>query len=336
MRLSMLIVIFLALLVVFSVYSVVYAQGLSTQTQSTVTVGTYAFQGTFSYVATLRPNDVYNSTTLNQGQGPLFVAITRTINVTYTCTISLGQPGNVNAETSYLVTLSGGVWNKTLSQSSQSNQQTGGGSAATSKSFLLNVSQTVALAKQIGTELQYASPSYLIQIKPTESGTLTEAGRTVPVYFVTPMNLTIADGVITPSGTSYFHQGNITSEAIVTYGSTDTYRIVSYVALAASLVFLGMSVYYVLRIEKKKEPLATDDIGTLTRPYREVIASTTSVPPGGAQISMERWEDLVRVADTLGKPILEFTDKGEGFAHYVYWVLDGYSTYVYEVTYRSK
>jgi len=336
MRLSLLFVIVMVLLVVFSLYSVAYAQGLPTQTRSTVTVGTYSLQGTYNYVATLRPNDVYNSTTLSLGQGPLFVAITKTINVTYTCTISLGQQGSVNVGTSYLVTLSGGVWNKTLSQSSQSNQQTGVGSAISSRSFLLNVSQTVALAKKIGTELQYASSSYLVQIKPSVSGTLTEAGRTVPVYFVTPMNLTISGGVISPSGTNYSHQGNITSVEIVTYGGTNTTRYISYGSVAASVALLGLAVYYVLRVEKKKEPPGAPDISTLTRPYREVIASTTSLPSGGAQILVEKWEDLVRVADTLGKPILEFVDKGQGFAHYVYWVLDGYSTYVYEVTYRSK
>jgi hypothetical protein len=38
---------------------------------------------------------------------------------------------------------------------------------------------------------------------------------------------------------------------------------------------------------------------------------------------MERWEDLVKVASTLGKPILEFLDMGAGFTHHVSWVVDG-------------
>lgn len=336
MRFSVLIVIFLVLVVLFSFYDVAYTQGLPTETESVVPVGTYSLHGTYDYVATLGPNQVYNSSSLGMGQGALFVAITKTINVTYACTISLSQPGSVNVGTSYLVTLSGGVWNKTLSHSSQSTLQTGVSSALLSKSFLFNVSQTVALAKEIGTELQYSAPNYVVQIKPAVTGSLTEAGRVVPLYFVTPMNLTISGGVISPSGMAYSYQGNITSEKIVTYGSTYNYRYLSYGLVSASLVLLGVSTYYVLRIEKKTEPSGADEVAMETGPYREVIASTTSLPRGGSQISMEKWEDLVKVADTMGKPILEFVDKGEGFTHHVYWVLDGDTTYVFEATSKTK
>jgi hypothetical protein len=330
MRFTVLIVIFLGLMVVFSAYSVVYTQGLPTETHSTITVAVYSLQGSYNYQATLGPNTVYNTTTLSLGQGSLFVAITKTINVTYTCTASLSEPADFNLGTSYLMTLSGGAWNKTLSQTSQSAQQNGTYSFNFSKSFMLNVTQTVALAKEIGTELQVTTPTYLVQIKPETTGSLVGGGRTVPLYFVDPMNLTFAGGVITPSGTSYFHQGNVTSEVFVTYGSTNIYRYVSYGLLVASLVLLGSGVYLV-RSEKGAEP-AVDDMATLTQPYREVIASTTSLPEGASKVAMGKWEDLVKVADTMGKPILEFVDKGVGYIHYVYWVRDGDLAYVFETT----
>jgi len=256
--------------------------------------------------------------------------------VTYALTASLTQQGDINLNASYLVALSGGAWNKTLSMSSQASTQTGTSSATLSKGFFFNVSQVVSLAKEIGAELQYSSPSYRIQIEPVVTGTLTEAGRTVPLHFATPMNLTFTNGVITPSGTAYSYQGNITSEAIVGYGSTTTYRFASYGLLSSSLVILGLVVYYVLRVEKKDETAKEDDIAEKTRPYREVIASTTSLPMGGAQIPMEKWEDLLKVADALGKPILEFVDEGEGFTHSLFWVLDGQTTYIYEVTTKQN
>ena len=331
MRLSVLIVIFMALLVVFSSYSVAYTQGLPTESSSTATVALYSLRGSYDYLAFLRPNPLYNTTTLSLGQGALFAAITNTINVTYTCTFSFSELADFNLGTEYLVTLSGGAWNKTLSQSFQPTQQNGTNSVTFSRTFSVNVNQTVALAKKIGTELQVVTPTYLIQIKPETTGSMVGAGRSIPLYFVTPMNLTFSGGAITPSGTSYFRQGNVTSEVFVNYGSTPTYRAVSYALLAVSLALLGLSVYYVLRVEKREEP-SVDDVTTLTRPYREVIASTTSFPEGASKIAMEKWEDLVKVADTMGKPILEFVDKGQGFVHYAYWVRDGESTYVFETT----
>jgi len=336
MRLSIVVVVFVALLTVFAAYAVVYAQGLTSETSSTVTVGTYSLDGSYNYLAALKPNQVYNATTLSQGEGTLFVAITKSINVTYTFTVLMSQQGDVNVGASCLVTLSGGMWNKTLDQSSTTMQATDTNTATLSMSHVFNVTQIVALAKQIGAELQYATPSYVMQVRPTVSGSLVEAGRTVPVYFVAPLNLTVANGVISPSGVSHVRQGNITSVLIVTNGSTYTYRYVFYAILGASLVLLGLNLFYVFRIEKKKAPPTADDVTSLTQPYREVIATTTSLPEAESRLVMEKWEDLVKVADTMGKPIFEFVDRGDGFTHHVYWVQDGNTTYLFEATSKPK
>ena len=336
MRLIVLAVLVLALVTLFAVYSVVYTQSLQPKSQSTVTLATYSLRGSYNYVATLKPNDVYNSTTLSLGQGALFVSITKLINVTYTCTVFLSQPGDVDLNASYLVTLSGGAWNKTLASGSQSNQQTGTTSAIASRSFLLNMTRILTLEKEIEAELQTPSPTHLVQIKPTITGSITESGRVVPVYFVTPLNLTQSNGAIIPGGASYYNQGNITSMTEVTNGSVYNYRYSSYIFLSVSILLLGICVFYVLRIEKKAEPAEVDSIEKMIRPYAEVIATTTSLPKGESQVVMEKWEDLVKVADTLGKPILEFLDRGEGFTHHVFWVVDTDTTYLFESTTKQK
>ena len=334
MRYSVLVVVFLAMVVVFSSYGVAYIQGLPTQTTSAVTAGVYAVQGNYDYVATLAPNQVYNTTTLGPGQGTLFVSITKGIDVTFTGTVALSSPGNVSVETSYLVALSGGPWNKTLGQSAQSTQQAVGVTATWSRSFLFNVSQTIDLAKEIGTELQVLSQTYLIQIMPVVTGSLTEAGRTVPILLEAPLNLTISNGVISPTGMSYSYKGNITNEDVVSYPNRVTYRYAFDALFVGSLVFLGILVYYVLKVEKVGKDAGPEDIEVLTRPYREVIATTATLPPG-SHVAMEKWDDLVKVADTMGKPIMEFAERGEGFVRRVYWVLDGETSYVFETTSKS-
>lgn len=327
MRFSVVAVVFLVLVTVFSAYAVVWAQGLPTESQSTVTVGTYSLQGSYSYAAALSPNLVYNTTTLEMGQGTLFVAITKTINVTYTGTVSLNQQGSVSLDTSYLVTLSGGAWSTTLSHVVQVAQRNSTDSAVYSKSFLLNVTQVVALAKEIGAELQYSSPSYLIQIRPAATGSLVESGRTVPLNFVAPLNLTLSNGVITPSGTTYSSQGNVTGEVMVPRNVTYTYRYASYGLLSGSLVLLGVSMFFALRKEQISEE---DNLAKMTQPYREVIAATTTLPRSESQVPMEKWEDLVKVADTLGKPILEFDQEEAGETRHAFCVLDGETRYYYE------
>ena len=330
MRYTILVLVFIVLLTVFSAYAVVYTDSLPTVRNSVQTVGTYSLQGNYTYIAELKPNDVYNTTRLSQGQGVLFVAIVKTIDLTYTGMISLSGPGNVNVGTSYLVALSGGAWNKTLSESLVVAQQSGLAPVIFSKSFELNVTTLSALAKAIGTELQYPTPAYLIQIRPVTSGTLTEGGTTIPVHFVTPLNLTLSGGTITPSAISFEQQGNITNDVQVTYTGTVTDRYASYGLLSGSLILLAGCTYYVLRVEKISTRQHKDELESKTRPYMEVIAATTTPPQGNTPIAMTKWEDLVKVADALGKPILEYTENEQQSTKHVFWVSDGELTYTYQ------
>jgi hypothetical protein len=331
MRLSIIAIVSFALLLVFSLYAVVYTQSLPTERQSTVTLASYEIQGNYVYKAALKPNALYNATVLEMGNGSLFVSITRSINVSFTCTLSLSEPTAVSLNSSYLVTLSGGSWNKTLARSTGTTQQGITQSAAISKSFNLNMTQILSLAKEIETQLQYSPPSYVVQIRPVITGSLVRLGRITPLIFMAPLNLTISNGVISPTGTSYVQQSNLTSSVEQTDSLAVQYRYLSYVLLSGSLLLLAVSAFYVSRPSKKEPEDEAHEIEARTRPYREAIASARSPPVGDAQVVMETWEDLLKVADTLGKPILEFHEEGAGeLISRTFWVLDGETTYRYE------
>jgi hypothetical protein len=229
------------------------------------------------------------------------------------------------------VTLSSRAWNKTLEDGTETAQRNDIESAVISKSFQLNVTQILALTKEIETELQYTSPSYLLQIKPITTGSLLLAGRNVPVRFEAPLNLTISAGVISTSGATYSRKGNITSNFSTTDNGVVRLRNVSYVSFAGSVGLLAVCVFYALRLGKPAHKEA-DDLEIKTRPYREVIAEVQNPQKGKRQVTMKTWEDLVRVSDTLGKPILKFDQEEAGIVHRVFCVLDGETSYHYEFT----
>ena len=64
MRFNVLIVLALILMTVFAAYSVVYTQGLQTESQSIKIIGVYSLEGSYGYVATLRPNQRHPSAVL--------------------------------------------------------------------------------------------------------------------------------------------------------------------------------------------------------------------------------------------------------------------------------
>jgi hypothetical protein len=335
MRLSIIVVIILVLLSVFCLYAVVYAQSLQVQRQSTVTVASYSIRGDYDYNATLLPNLLYNTTVLEMRNGSLFTSITKSIDVSFTCTFSLSRPGALTLSSTYLVTLSTRAWNKTLEDSTETTQRSDIDSAVVSKSFQLNVTQILALTKEIETELQYTSPSYLLQIKPLATGSLLLAGTTVPVRFEAPLNLTISAGVISTSGATYSKRGNVTSSFSTTDNGVVRLRDVSYASLAGSLGLLAVCTFYALRLGKPGRKEA-DELETKTRPYSEVIAEVQNPQKGKRQVTMKTWEDLVRVSDTLGKPILKFDQEEAGIVHRVFCVLDGETSYHYELALYEK
>jgi hypothetical protein len=83
-----------------------------------------------------------------------------------------------------------------------------------------------------------------------------------------------------PSRASYFNQGNMTFVTEATDASVYNYRHLSCIFLSGSILLLGICLFYVLRIENEEESAEVDSIQKMTRPYAEVIATTTSLPKG--------------------------------------------------------
>ena len=69
------------------------------------------------------------------------------------------------------------------------------------------------------------------------------------------------------------------------------------------------------------------------KPYREVIVGTRTPPPL-EHLEIREWADLVRVSDTLGKPILRFSPGPTDGGH-VFYIRDGSTTYLYDYDFRA-
>ncbi|HTW55638.1 MAG TPA: DUF5305 family protein, partial [Thermoplasmata archaeon] len=72
------------------------------------------------------------------------------------------------------------------------------------------------------------------------------------------------------------------------------------------------------------------DLEAITRPFKEAIVDTSTPPPAGSRVDLPSWTDLVKVADTLGCPILRVRSGGGGAeAGALFYVLSDGLAYVY-------
>ena len=333
MRVPVILTLFLALTTVFSLYAVEYTQGLPTTQTSSQVDSTYVLRGNYDYVATLAPNLLYNTTVQTLGNGDLFVSITKSINVTFTLTLSSTAPADATVDSRYVATLWGGAWNTTLDRGANETRMQNGNSVVISKTFQFNMTMIQQLIKGLEVQLKYIAPLYVIEIRPAISGSLSTSGRTVNLDMPAPFNLTMSNGVISANGTEYSQNGTITSP--INVSDTDNIRLhtISYLAFSVSLGGTAACGIYSVRPGRgKKTANQAEELEIATRPYREIIAASKSPPEGERRITMEKWEDLVKVADTLGKPILEFNGwKPDAGPQHVFYVSDSGAHYVYEL-----
>jgi len=80
---------------------------------------------------------------------------------------------------------------------------------------------------------------------------------------------------------------------------------------------------------KAEGPVPLPDLERLIEPYEEVIARTTREPGGTMVLPVDKWEDLVKVADTLGRPILRPVGTSGNPRGVDFYVYDGTVAYLY-------
>ena len=282
MKASVIAVIVFVLLVVFSVYFVVYAQSISPTKSETQTLMSYSTKGNYGFVATLTPNVLYNSTTISNGQGTLFVNLTKSIEVTSNYTISSDNAASYSLNSSYYVLLIGSTWNKTIYKITPAlTVAAENKSIALQESFFLNMTYIEKLVSEIQKETQIGSEGYVIQILPVITGTVEYSGLEGEINYNHPLNLSASSslaGTINPTSLSYVTSGSLTQDISVKDNSVLLEQDESYAILGLSLVGLVISLWLFQRPSTSTRRTLSDSIGE----YGELITETSTPPPTGA------------------------------------------------------
>lgn len=294
----------------------------------------YSQSGTYTYVAQLAPNVLYNTTELTQGNGTLFTAITNWVNLTFIYHAETTPRTNLTSTAVFSVTLESSVWSKLLFTSTLTLPPRNSNALSFTETYDLNVAQIVTLAQTVEAQTGFFPSSYSVLLTPTISTAVTIGDNGVGLFFAPTLNLTFASDQIQP--------GSLATQASGAYGlpggsspndSTDLFSWASlpYWALVGSLALLTVAGVYTFRGRGARAP----DLETLMRPYREAIVNVSVRPAATEVVRVRDWEDLVKVADTLGRPILRVVRAGkeEEALRSSFYVLLGTTAYVY--TFRT-
>ena len=311
----------------YQVYSV------TRPTPSTPTVAfSYSEYRNFSFMARVLPSLLYNSTTVSGGDVTLFTALTQWINVTWTHALSTTVPTTLTLQETVTVQIVSSAWSKVISTSHSQSSFPAAGHFGLSGAVALNLSTLSAMEQEIGNQTGVTPQSWSIEITPHLLGVVVGGGATTLVVMDAPIYFNVSQGEILPGGFNSTTAGTVLSPTgPANGGSRDTSlpAVVSYALLAASAAGLAAAAVWWSSSEKSRPGR---ELERLTLPYAEVIVGTRTRPRPLETIRLSRWEDLVKVADTTGRPILRVDGPGGQGTGRTFYVLDGTIGYLYEYT----
>jgi low affinity Fe/Cu permease len=334
-KLAKILLIIFACSTAISALSIYYTHQLPTHENRTTTLCTYQHTGAYQYVAKLKPNIIYNKTTLSPGEGTLYTAIVEYVNLTFTYTFK-SNPNPKNIQVDHQTTIqveSPERWMRTLTDiEAQEILQLNGN---LNFSLQINCTKVKQFVEAIDKEIYGTtrSTAYNINIKPEIHLTANITAQKIDETF-TP-ELTVAFKTEAEKG-SYIaienlnqtKQDAITKTEQITLPQTQNQKAASYIATATTAAALTISAFLYMRYKPPTPPTKTSEkiIKKLTAPYNELIAKTTQKPPETKiTIETESLEDLAKIAEILARPILHTTETEE----HTFYIIDNNTKYQY-------
>jgi len=297
---AVLLVVFL-LTTVWAAYYLYATTHPASTTSGSTGVASYSEIGANSFVAAVLPSELYNNaTTVYGGNVTLFTPITKWINVSLVYFVTTNRSASISLNETFTVNLSTSAWSKTLYATTNSTANPATTAAGLVTHYDVNVSGIVALAAQIAQQVGYPSVDYTLSFQPSITGDVVAAGVRAPISSEPLLNLSFSGSLVRPDGLSYRHAGTL-SVTTTPPGPDRSGSTVATLALVASVGAFGGSTYVATR-RSRPEPLPP--LAELLAPYAEAIAETGPLPGGTVIVPVSQLPDLVKVADTLGKPIL--------------------------------
>jgi len=310
-KLSKTLLIVFACLTIISVLSIYYTHQLPTYETRTETLCTYQHNGSYHYVAKLKPNVLYNKTVLKPGEGTLYTALVEYINLTFIYTFnSSPKPQSIQVDHQTTVHIeSPGRWPiRTLSQSEA--QEIFQLSKNLNFTMQINCTKVKRFVETIDKEIYGTIRSTTYNIKITSEIHVKANLTTCFINETFTPQLTIAFKTDTEKG-NYISIENLQqtkpgsilkTEQILSPG-VQNLRAASIIATTITTIVLATSAIIYFKHKSPTPPIKA--IEKFIAPYKDLIAKTAQKPPRTENtVKIETLEDLAKIAEILARPIL--------------------------------
>jgi len=335
-RIRMSVIIVLGVLALASLYSAaaITPEGAKTIDQS-ISVCNYRHSGSFYYIAHLKDNTVYNTTTLLPGQAILFKKITNYLNTSLTYKFSCDLPTNITGSYKLSAEIQTDIWNKqyTIIPTTKFNTDN------FKINFNINYSHYEGIVSTINSEIGVtaADPTLVFKCEITITAQTSEG----LIYDKFAPTLTIPlTGNILEIGDDLSQSalGSLTETIQVNLPEKDVSEERDGSLLTAAIFALPILPVAVFTKNDYTKPSKTEkEVKKIMKKYGEWIVEIEKMPNTSANaeiISIKSLKDLVKTSEELGKPIMYYSSEAD--KTHEFYVLDDPIYYEYVISDNSS
>ena len=309
---------------------------------------TYAHYGTYNYIASLKPNTIYdNRTTLKlEKEGSIYRRVTNFTDVDFTYLFQGNLPANFSIQYRVDEYVETARWRKRIGGLPQETINATGNSANISINNLPtiyppSIQQFVtSIDKETGIFTTQFKLNITVEIRikaNTSEGTINESFTPTSTM---EFKSTATEGeIITISDLEHTKSGKITKIIKIHRSWVSHQRNISYGLSLAAFSSLAITTWVFIQTRPHKPPKPEKLLEDIIEPYSGIIAEATQEPSKrephlrpATVVTMKTLEDLVKIADTLDKPILHTHKPPET---HIFRVFDDATQYEFTTTISS-
>ena len=328
------VIVVLAILALSSLYSAAAITGDEAKTmEKTVPVVSYSQNANFNYIAHLINNTVYDFTTIHPGRATIFKQITDYFEMSISYQFNCAQATTISGSYTLIAEIQteDNIWTRTYTLT----PQTTFSNDSFDIDFDLNLAYYESILSDINNEIGITAtnPTLAIICKITLTSETPEGN--IFEYFEPTLSIPLTGNIININNPlSQRETGQLTEKVKVNIPEEDVSGERNGSLLLAGLFALPiLPVAIFTQNDDIKLSQIDKQIKKIKKKYGEWIVEVNKLPrrPDNAEvIHMRSMDDLVKISEELGKPVITYKSHSQGYAfiifdeniHYIYLITD--------------
>lgn len=329
----------IGIIAIFILFSAVSAYNLSQkpteETKSNIVL-THSQTGNYNYKVYLKNNTVYDGKEyLTPGEGEIFRKLVDSINASFSYNFQISQPADISGSYTISAMIQTAYWTKTYTLVNTTTINVDNRNRYSfSESFRIEYSFYEQVIDDITNETGVSVQNPNLIIKCNIQLTADTGEETIPQTLNPSLNVSLREETIDISDSLILRSsGSRTEQETIKHPEISEEKN-KWTNIAMILIILSIIVFAVTKTEKKPLSKIKKKLNRIKKKYGEWMIEIKKQPSkiGADVIPVESMDDLVKLSEEMGKPIIFYNNSTETIEKYNFYVLEEKNHYLYTLS----